>query len=776
MIAKIDPHVHTWHSNSDADWFLPFLKCPECFTPPEEIYHICIKRGMTHVCTTDHNNINAGLELAAKYNNIIIGEEISAYFPDEEVKLHVPVIGITEQNHRDITELRYNIYELAKYLHQNRIPHYVAHPLFNYDMGALKIDHLEKLALLFKGFEVINGGRGQYSNQLAYQYFSSLTKEKIEQFANKHNLAPLGEQPWKKHLYAGSDDHAGIYPGTNYMQIKCPDTRPESIVKAMYRGDMQPFGSSGTITSMGVQIFGVAYKFYKKQRHQQRNKEFFVLLDSIFEQHTRTTFTPKDKMALVLKRILFNGNETPLHEIYDIIKKQSPDDELFKVGFQSRELYNKQILNLTSNIWDKLLVSVLKKKFDWHYLFTIGSLFLSPYLLSTNAHSSENRLRNEIERTLGKTRPPRIAWFTDGLSRIDGVSRMIQLFMDQLEKSGKEVHLIVSESTFQKNKNIVNFKPIHNLKLPWYENISINIPSVLKVLDFIEKNQFTHIIISSPGPVGLLGLLIGKLMKLPIVGIHHTDWIRFSIEVTKDVEAGEIFRMVQSIFYRQMRKVFARSRSYLNDVKQLGVNPKNIDILPSWTDLHLFHPTKRIPNLYGDHSMKLLYVGRLSKEKNLHRLIKIYEKAKQNHPNIKLIVVGDGPYKRELKNQAANLKDLIFTGVLKGEQLAKAYASCDLFIFPAKYETFGNVVLEAQASGLPAVVSNSGGPQEIIIPDETGYICDPDNIVQFTHAITRLHDDHALLEKMRKAARKNAETRFNPQTIIDNFYKSIIAT
>ena len=137
-----------------------------------------------------------------------------------------------------------------------------------------------------------------------------------------------------------------------------------------------------------------------------------------------------------------------------------------------------------------------------------------------------------------------------------------------------------------------------------------------------------------------------------------------------------------------------------------------------------FTPSKRNVNFLKDQfnagdGPKILYVGRISKEKDLNVLAQAFRRLTQTHADVELILVGDGPYLNELKELLAGTPS-IFTGYREGEQLAAIYASCDLFAFPSATDTFGNVVLEAQASGLPVIVTDSGGPQENMIPHKTG--------------------------------------------------------
>jgi glycosyltransferase involved in cell wall biosynthesis len=123
-----------------------------------------------------------------------------------------------------------------------------------------------------------------------------------------------------------------------------------------------------------------------------------------------------------------------------------------------------------------------------------------------------------------------------------------------------------------------------------------------------------------------------------------------------------------------------------------------------------------------------------------------------------LVVVGDGPYLKEMKNELKGWP-ATFTGYLRGEELAQAYASADLFVFPSTTDTFGNVVLEAQASGLPVIVTNQGGPRENMVPERTGVVVPGDDQGAMSRAICRLAGDLEGLQAMSRAARRHMESR-----------------
>src|SRR5207249_9740011 len=148
----------------------------------------------------------------------------------------------------------------------------------------------------------------------------------------------------------------------------------------------------------------------------------------------------------------------------------------------------------------------------------------------------------------------------------------------------------------------------------------------------------------------------------------------------------------------------------------------------------------------------LLYVGRISREKDLDLLADAYRRLRKEGLPVQLFIVGHGPYSEAL---ARALPEAFFTGYLRGAELATAYASADIFVFPSTTDTFGNVILEAQACGLPVVVSDSGGPKELVENHTNGLITKSHDLEDFTRAIRALVTDPALRERMSRSARSS---------------------
>jgi glycosyltransferase involved in cell wall biosynthesis len=306
---------------------------------------------------------------------------------------------------------------------------------------------------------------------------------------------------------------------------------------------------------------------------------------------------------------------------------------------------------------------------------------------------------------------------------------------------------------------------VGSMRLPEYPDIRLHYPPFLEMLAYCFEQDFDFILAATPGPVGLAALGIAKILKLPFHGTYHTAFPQYVGALTDDqvLEDGAWRYMIW--FYSQMDTVYSPSKAIKRDLADKGLDPDKIVIYPRGVDTARFNPGKRNgffkrldPRPDVDAELRLLYVGRVSREKDLHVLAEAFRKLAKLRKDIQLVVVGDGPYLDEMKRTLKHTP-AVFTGVLEGDDLAQAYASADIFVFPSATDTFGNVVLEAQASGLPAIVTDKGGPVENIIPDQTGLIAEAGNPDSFLRCILHLADYPERRGYMGAAARDFMEGR-----------------
>jgi glycosyltransferase involved in cell wall biosynthesis len=264
--------------------------------------------------------------------------------------------------------------------------------------------------------------------------------------------------------------------------------------------------------------------------------------------------------------------------------------------------------------------------------------------------------------------------------------------------------------------------------------------------------------------MGLTGLLAAKMLNLQTSGIYHTDIPEYVRILTEDRFLESLAWSYMQWLYGQVDTVFVNSEQYRRCWIDRGFAPEKIKILPRGLDTDLFNPARRDLSFWqgsgtNGKEVRLLYVGRISREKDLDILAAAYDKVRAAGQPVQLFLVGHGPYSEAL---AAALPDAVFLGYLTGKPLATAYASADIFVFPSTTDTFGNVIIEAQASGLPVIVSDLGGPKELVEDGVNGLVTKARDVKDVARAIARLVDDQNMRARMGEKARQSVVDRSWP--------------
>ncbi|MEM9083457.1 MAG: PHP domain-containing protein, partial [Planctomycetota bacterium] len=222
-VTRMDMHCHSWASNEPVNRAVGLVAADmhECYSPPEKVYDQARARGMDLVTITDHDTIAGGIELVNRgYQDFLLGEEVTVFFPEDRCKLHITIWGITPELHEEIETLglREDVYHFAAWLAEHQIAHAFAHPLYIQN-GKLGAWHLERCALLFKGWEVINGAHSGTHRRVVEQYIDALTPARIQELSQNHRIEPLWNRCWHKAQTAGSDDHGLLNIGRTWTGV-----------------------------------------------------------------------------------------------------------------------------------------------------------------------------------------------------------------------------------------------------------------------------------------------------------------------------------------------------------------------------------------------------------------------------------------------------------------------------------------------------------------------------------------------------------------------------
>ncbi|MBM3264207.1 MAG: glycosyltransferase [candidate division Zixibacteria bacterium] len=790
--CRADLHVHSHYSDKTRQWFFRKMGAQESYTPPERVYTLAKARGMTFVTITDHDAIEGALEIA-HHRDVFVSEEITTHFPNDLSNIHVVALDITEAHHAEITRCRQNIYELVEYLNTQRITHYLAHPMFA--SGApITVEKLEKLLLLFKNLEVLNGSRVPRQQDIVVGIARRLTPEWMEQRADRYGIAPVGPAPHRKSFVGGSDDHAGLSVA-RACTVTPPVTSVKAFLKAIDDGQSSVEGEPGTALSLANSVYVLAYELFRRRNPSDIAASnvytsFFGGLRAAatpgilkpiaaLRKKKETPAPPSSELAQIIEKELHAvWKEKKPVELFSLLKTSQTEQTQRKIFEFVNEATNRVLKAYGPRLTGNLFSFDMMEKFETLGVLTSIHLLLFPYYLSFRHQTGDRALLREVERHFGladgaSEEEPNIAVFSDSIYDVNGAALSLRHMVETARKNGRKMTLVgASNRPVGADGPVMNFAALWDMALPEYDEIKLYVPPLLEMLDYCDREGFTAYQISSPGPVGLCGLLIARLLNRPAIGHYHTHIPQFVHRITEDASVGEVAWTYVRWFYSQMDRVLAPSENAKTELINNGFDDGKLHVLPYGIDAERFHPGKRNTALWSQFGIngtqKLLYVGRLSREKNLSLLAESFKKIYKERNDLSLVIVGDGPYRQELQRQF-NGYPVYFTGYLDGEKLASVYASSDLFVFPSTTDTSGNVVLEAQASGLPVIVSGQGGPKENMVEDHTGLVVEAINPESFSHAIRTLLDDPTRRAQMGRAARIFIESSQNRryETVVD---------
>ncbi|MEA2069282.1 MAG: glycosyltransferase family 1 protein, partial [Verrucomicrobiota bacterium] len=394
------------------------------------------------------------------------------------------------------------------------------------------------------------------------------------------------------------------------------------------------------------------------------------------------------------------------------------------------------------------------------------ALGIAPYLTAFSTQHKDEKFLREIAGHFPsagnlRNKSGKKAWVTDTFTDVNGVTKTIRTLAGMAKGAEKDITVVTSlDDEPEADFPLKNFKPIGSFELPEYNSITIGYPPFMELLAYFEKEKFDEIIISTPGPLGLCALGAAKMLGLSVKGIYHTDFPRFFADITEDDKLGETVWRFMRWFYGKVDQVLVPTKRYKRLLMDGGFDGDNIDVMPRGINREKFSPSFRNRELWDEYglngSFKFIYAGRISKEKNIEVMLKAFSQLVEAGCDADLIIVGDGPQRDELQMKY-NDPQIVFTGYLYGDELAKAYASSDVFVFPSLTDTFGNVVLEAHASGLPAIVSNEGGPQEIVESHESGLVVNARTSDEMAEAMRRMAGDPKLYRRLKANAGLKAQ-------------------
>ena len=349
----------------------------------------------------------------------------------------------------------------------------------------------------------------------------------------------------------------------------------------------------------------------------------------------------------------------------------------------------------------------------------------------------------------------KIAYFTESLPpNTDGVVKTLTKLTRTLQQENIDFHFfspVKPDESYSWHDKVTKVKsaPIglykyYKIGLPFFDGIARQLKDL--------NPDIVHI--AAPSFLGLLGLNYAHRNRLPVVTSYHTHFVDYFTYFGISWLEPTGWAYLQW-FHNQCDMTYAPSPSAVRELQNRGIH--DVDLWQRGIDLGRFSPNLRDNDLRrfvgAENKPILLFVGRLINHKDLDDLAAADKILKSRGRDYKLVILGDGPMMPALKQL---LPDAHLPGFIHGPELAKWYASADIFTFPSTTETFGNVILESFASGIPAVGVRSGGVADIINHDIDGLIAKPKNPQDFADTIDILLQNPALAQQMGQKARKTA--------------------
>ena len=729
--VRADLHCHSTASQVSKLGIQRSAGLPECATPPEEVYELAKRRGMDFVTITDHDTIDGVLEIADR-PDVFISEELTAWFRGEPQAVHVLCYGIRPSDHEWLQRHSGDVEACAEYLHANNIACALAHPFYAVE-APLTPRHRRRLARLFGVWETRNGSRAPELNLPASVYIET------------HGGTGV----------AGSDDHAGVDIGRTWTRTPAAST-PEEFLGHIRAGRTEVGGEQGSAAKWAHAALGLATRALLAGEADPAGAPdplsppapaaVLALAERVVSQGSSrvgaegTEFTPADGRAL-------------LHSWLDSVGIGS-GAELIEL-MQGEDFTHQGLQRRARSAHDIRLAAAAHTAAaaagggGGAIAAALGEAFAAivpvvPYAPATSFLAGEKRkLSNR-----GDVSSRRVALVVDGVGSMHGVSHTIER-LREIGVPGCEVDVIGTDAGVDRR-----LAAAAEVDVPFYEGMAVGVPSLPGLVDML-SHGYELIHLASPGPAGIAAALIGRIAGVPLLASHHTELVSYAALRSGSAEIEQATRVAMAVFYAQCDAVLSPSSAADASLASIGVDPAKIARWSRGVDTARFDPRLRDPGLLPG-ELRVLYAGRQSKEKGVELLADAFLRARRRDPRLHLLLAGGGPEQEALRDRLGDAAS--FLGWQYGEDLARTFASADVFLFASETDTYGQVVVEAQASGLPVVAAAAGGPVDLIEDGADGILCPPDADA-LADAVVRVAASPILRERLARGGLAAARRR-----------------
>lgn len=587
-MAKADLHVHSRYSEHPSEWFLQRLGAAESYTEPELIYRTAKARGMTFVTITDHNRIEGSVLLKELHpEEVFTGVEATVYFPEDGCKVHLLLYGLSEAEFQEVQRLRRDIYELREFIVQNGLAHSVAHATFHVNMK-LRLEHVEKMMLLFNVFEGINGGRNRINNDIWMKVIESLTPDTIATLYGRYRIEPVGPDPWIKGMTGGSDDHAGIFIGQTHTAARARSAA--EFLERLRAKRTYAEGRHNDFQSLALSFYKVGYEFSKTKSSAFSRTFFHLLSETLFEKKPASVkgWLQNRKIRAVRRRAAgtLSGQ---LAGLLESLKRDDgrPVEDVFRSVYErlsaiSDEFFRALFVSMERNLRRADLVSLIRDVSS-----SLPGIFLSVPFYSTLQHMYQGRdlLQLLKARYLPSPAPQTktVLWFTD---TIDGPGRLGEILLAlgrAAERLGLDVKMVTCFPPDSAPADlplwVINLPFIFEFAVPDGDGVKLRIPAMLEALKIIHRYEPDEFWLSTPGPLGLLGLLLANVFQARKVGLCHGDPGRDAAALMADGDIAGLVDDYTRWFYGHLDEVVAPSAEAARGLEGKGLSPARLRVV-----------------------------------------------------------------------------------------------------------------------------------------------------------------------------------------------------
>lgn len=523
--TRCDLHLHSAASSRNDEWYSRFFDCPESYADPRRQYELCKRRGMSLVTLTDHDTIEGGLELV-RHRDFFLSEEVTAVLPENGHVMHVLAWNITPAQHDEIQARRHDIYLLCDFLEHEGIAHGLAHPLLS-PSWQLDPDTFEKMLVLFPVMEGINGLIDRRITSDLRLFLERLTPEVIAALARKHGLRARGATPHQKALTAGSDDHVHRRCATVFTEVDGAGLSPADFLARCTSGRARLHGEQAHLDAMVLAVKHTTYHYLKGREADRADfrSPFVDVMDVLAGREPGRSDAANGFLTTLLESAERASLEVgaPL----DILRVPDPPSE------EDDARVVQAIARLSDTVLARALEALMEGalEFDLYGMFAAlrdlaGGLVAAAPVFFAADHFGQQELqaRRLRERWTAFPLPPRrerIAVFTDAPAalRIDG----------HAQADGRDVLVPYCgelPSGALARAQSASFHPLASmteLLLPVGDGTALCVPSLIATLQWVWREDVSRIEVVTPGPMGLVGLVIAKVLRLPVTVRRQLD-------------------------------------------------------------------------------------------------------------------------------------------------------------------------------------------------------------------------------------------------------------